>query len=190
MQRLAIGGGAIVLGLLLGWMVRGVMTYNTATETSTVYDDWRVFCPQAKIENVSCEMSGDVVDPNLKATVARISIAKDSKDKNKPDAEVIAYTLPLDVLLDRGVGVQAGKDPVKVVKYRTCSSSSCVAITPLEPAMLDAMRAGSEVKLSFIGAQSNAKAQTLTVSFKGFNAARSAYTSGNRKRSSWFWRMF
>jgi invasion protein IalB len=191
MERLAIGGGALVLGLLLGWMVRGVLTYNTASESSTVYDDWRVFCPQAKIENVSCEISGDVVDPNLKATVARISIIKDAKaPKDKPGAEVIAYTVPLDVLLDRGVGVQVGKDPVKVVKYRSCNNASCVAIAPLEPAMIDAMRAGADVKLSFIGAQSNAKAQTLTVSFKGFNEARSAYTSGNRKRSSWFWRMW
>ncbi len=191
MERLAIGGGALVLGLLLGWMVRGVTTYNAATESTTPYDDWRTYCPPAKIDSASCEMMGDVVDPNLKATVARISIVKDPKaPKDKPNAEIIAFTLPLDVLLDRGVGVQIGKDPVKVVKYRTCNNVGCVAVTPLEPAMLNAMLAGTETKLSFIGAQSNAKAQTLTVSFKGFNDARSAYTRGNSKRASWFWRMW
>ena len=96
MERLAIGGGALVLGLLLGWMVRGVTTYNAATESTTPYDDWRTYCPPAKIDGASCEMMGDVVDPNLKATVARISIIKDAKaPKDKPNAEIIAFTLPL-----------------------------------------------------------------------------------------------
>ena len=95
-----------------------------------------------------------------------------------------------NVLLPNGVGVQIGKDPVKVIKYRSCNGQGCVAITPLEPAMLYAMQAGTETKLSFIGAQPNAKAQTLTVSYKGFSAARRGYTSGNGKRDSWFWRMW
>ena len=190
MERLAIGGGALVLGLLAGWMVRGVATYNTGTESNTVYNDWRVFCPQARIENVSCEISGDVVDPELKATVARISIAKDPRNKENPNAEVIAFTLPHNVLLQNGVGLQIGKDPARTVKYRSCNQASCVAIMPLEPAILSAMQAGTDTKISFIGAMPNSKAQTLTVSYNGFNAALSAYNRGNGKRSSWFWRLW
>jgi invasion protein IalB len=189
-ERLVIGGGALVLGLLAGWMIRGVATYNTASESSTVYNDWRVFCPQAQMENVSCEISGDIVDPELKATIARISIAKDFRNKENPDGEVIAYTLPPNVLLPNGVGVQVGKEPVKTVKYRSCNQQGCVAITPLDDTMINAMRAGTDTKISFIGAQPNAKAQTLTVSYNGFNAARRAYERGNSKRTSWFWRLW
>jgi invasion protein IalB len=190
MERLAIGGGALVLGLLVGWAVHGLTSYNTASESSTVYNDWRVFCPQAKIENVSCEIAGDVVDPNLKATVARISIAKDFKNKDNPSGELIGYTLPHDVKLPNGVGVQVGKEPVKTVKFRSCNQQGCTAIVPLDPALLSAMQAGTETKISFIGAQPNAKVQTLTVSYNGFNAARRAYNRGNGKRTSWFWRMW
>jgi len=167
-----------------------VATYNVSSESSTVYEDWRTFCPQAKIEGVSCEMSGDVVDPALKATLARISIVKDVKNKENPNAEIIAFSVPLNVLLQNGVGVQVGKDKVKVVKYRSCNTSSCVALMPLEPAMLSAMQAGTETKISFMSSQPNAKPQTATVSYKGFNDARSAYSRGNSKRSSWFWRMW
>jgi invasion protein IalB len=190
MERLAIGGGALVLGLLAGWMVRGVATYSTTMESNTVYNDWRVLCPQAQAETLSCEISGDVVDPEQKATVARISIAKDPRNKENPNAEVIAYALPHNVLLQNGLGVQVGKEPVKTIKYRSCNMTSCVAIAPLDEATLNAMRAGTETKLSFIGAQPNAKAQTYTVSFNGFNDALSAYRRGNSKRTSWFWRMW
>jgi invasion protein IalB len=189
-ERLAIGGGALVLGLLAGWMVRGVATYNTASESSTVYNDWRVFCPQARVENVSCEISGDVVDPATKAPQARISIIKDTKNKENPNGEVIAFTVPLNVDLTKNVGVQIGKDPAKVIKYRSCNAQACIALTPLEPAMLNAMQAGTETKISFIGALPNSKAQTLAVSYNGFSAARSAYNRGNGKRSSWFWRLW
>ena len=190
MERLVIGGGALVLGLAAGWMVRGVATYNVATASETVYEDWRVVCPQAQAEGVACEVSGDVVDPALKATVARISIARDFKNKDNANAEVIGFTLPPNVDLTKNVGVQVGKDPVKTYKYRSCNGQACTAIVPLEPAMLAAMKAGTETKISFIGAQANAKAQSLAVSYKGFSAARRAYDRGNSKRTSWFWRMF
>ncbi len=190
MERLAIGGGALVLGLLLGWAVRGVATYNVATETTTPYDDWRTYCPAAAVEQTSCEVMGDVVDPALKATVARISIVYDMRNKEKPGQEMIAFMLPHDVLLDAGVGVQVGKDPVKVFQYRTCNNVGCLAVTPLEPAMKSALRSNTETKISFTGAAANAKAQTLAVSFKGFNSALSAYERGEGRRSSMFWRFF
>jgi invasion protein IalB len=190
MERLAIGGGALVLGLLAGWMVRGVATYNTFAETSTVYEDWRLFCPQARLEGAACEISTDVIDPASKTAIARITIGRDFKNKENPKAEVIAYVLPHNVDLTRNIGVQVGKEPLKTVKYRSCNASACVAIVPLEPAMLNAMQAGTETKLSFIGTQPNAKAQTVAVSYKGFSAARRAYSRGNGKRTSWFWRLW
>ena len=186
-ERLAIGGGALVLGLLLGWAVRGVATYNVATEATTTYEDWRTYCPPATTATASCEVLGDVVDPALKATVARISIVKDMKNNG---AEMIAFMLPHDVLLDAGVGVQTGKDPVKVLQYRTCNNVGCLAVVPLEAELRSALRSNTETKLSFTGAAPNAKPQTLTVSFKGFNSALSAYERGEGRRSSMIRRIF
>jgi invasion protein IalB len=189
-ERLAIGGGALVLGLLLGWAVRGITTYNTGTESTTVYEDWRTFCPQAKVENVSCEVMGDIIDPTSKATVARISILKDTKNKENPNAELIAFMLPYDVLLDAGVGLQIGKEAVKVVPYRSCNNVGCLAVQPLDDATRSALKSNTETKISFTGAQPNAKPQTVAVSFKGFNSAFGAYNTGNGRRTSAFWRLF
>jgi len=189
-ERLAIGGGALVLGLLLGWAVRGVATYNVATESTTPYQDWRTYCPPATTENVSCELMGDVTDPAQKAVVARISIVKDRRNKENPEQELLALTVPLNVLLEPGVGLQIGKEPVKVFKFRTCNNVGCIATAPLEPAVLDAMESGTETRISFTGAQPNDKPQSLAVSYNGFDAAHSAYKRGNRQRDSWFWRLF
>ena len=169
-ERLAIGGGALVLGLLLGWAVRGVATYNVATEATTTYEDWRTYCPPATTATASCEVLGDVVDPALKATVARISIVKDMKNNG---AEMIAFMLPHDVL-----------------PYRTCNNVGCLAVVPLEDAMRSALRSNTETKISFTGAAPNAKPQTLIVSFKGFNSALSAYERGEGRRSSMIRRIF
>jgi len=46
-ERLIIGGAALLVGLLLGWMVRGVATYNVHQASIATYDDWRVACPAA-----------------------------------------------------------------------------------------------------------------------------------------------
>ena len=46
-ERLAVGGGALLIGLLLGWMIRGVAAYSTTTETVTAFQDWRTACPAA-----------------------------------------------------------------------------------------------------------------------------------------------
>jgi invasion protein IalB len=189
-ERLVTGGGALVLGLLLGWAVHGLTGYNTGTESTTVYEDWRTFCPQAKTENLSCEVMGDVVDPAAKATKARVSIVKDTKNKENPDAELIAFMVPHNVLLEAGLGLQIGKDPVKVVPYRSCNNVGCLAVQPLDDATRSALNSNTETKISFTGAQPNDKPQTFTVSFKGFSPAFSAYNWGNRRRNSAFWRMF
>lgn len=189
-QRLAIGGGALVLGLALGWGLRGVTSYNVATESTTPYQDWRVYCPPATTENVSCELMGDVTDPEAKAVVARISIVKDRTNKENPNQEMFALTVPLNVLIEPGVGLQIGKEPVKTFKMRTCNTVGCVATAPLTPEILDALRSGTETRISFTGAQPNDKPQSLAVSFNGFRAAHGAYKSGNSRRDSWFWRLF
>src|SRR6202012_5845242 len=111
-ERLAIGGVALLIGLLLGWMGRGVATYNSAMDTVASYDDWRTACAAAKNKDVPCEMVQDVLNDKTHATVARISI---TKDKNQP---VIGFTLPFGVALEPGIGLQIGKDPVKVYPYR------------------------------------------------------------------------
>jgi len=122
-ERLIIGGAALLVGLLLGWMVRGVATYNTHQASIATYDDWRVACPAAEAtaenKDAHCELSTDVMDktqttPNAVAR-ATITIDKDNK-------QLIGFVLPFGVALEAGMGLKIGKDPVKVYQYRTCNA--------------------------------------------------------------------
>lgn len=182
-ERLVLGGVALLIGLLLGWMVRGVATYNTATNTVTAYQDWRTACPAASQKQMPCEMVEDILDPKSKGTLARIGI---TKDNNK---QIISFTLPFGVALEAGVGLRIGKDATpQVIQYRTCYQIGCIAQTDFTDKIANAMKNGTEVQMLFAGL--DGKPVGAPISLKGYNDARRAYTSGESKRASWFWRLW
>jgi invasion protein IalB len=183
-ERLVIGGGALVLGLLLGWMVRGVATYNTGEESSVPYGDWRTICPAATAKDASCEMMSNLTDPKTKEIVARISISRDAKQ-----GQVLALVLPLGTLLEQGVALKLGNTDPKIYKFRTCTQAGCISVTPIDDKSVDAIGASDKVALMSMSVASQGALST-NVSLNGFKAARSAYLSGNRKRSNFFWRLF
>lgn len=184
-ERLVVGGGALVLGLLLGWMVRGVATYNTGTDSSVPYDDWRVICPAATQKDASCEMVTNLTDPKTKNVVARMSISHDAKQ-----GQVVAFVLPLNVMLEQGLALKLGNTDPKTYKYRTCTQNGCVSVSSVDDKTVDAIGSADKVTLMSMSAMPGATRTDTDVSRKGFAAARNAYLSGNRKRESWFWRLF
>jgi invasion protein IalB len=82
-ERVIVGVVALLVGLLLGWMVRGVATYNVHAAQVATYEDWRVACPSADNKDAACELSSDLVDksqPNG-AVLARATITTDKDGK-------------------------------------------------------------------------------------------------------------
>ena len=181
-ERLVVGGVALLVGLLLGWMVRGVTTYNSAAESVAAYDNWRVACPPAANKTVSCEMASDVADPGGRGVVGQIVI---TKDKGKP---VIGFTLPFGVALQAGIGLNVGKDPLRTYAYRTCNQVGCVVLVPYDDKLRDSLASTDDAKLLYSGL--DGKPVAVPVSLKGFPKARSAYNSAEARRSSWFWRLW
>lgn len=184
-ERLVVGGGALVLGLLLGWMVRGVATYNTGAESSVPYGDWRVACPAATAKDASCEMVTNITDPKTKDIIARMSVSNDAKQ-----GQVLAMVLPLNTLLEQGVAIKLDNTDPKVYKFRTCTQTGCISVTPADSKAIDAIASAQKVTLMSMSALPGAARTDSDVSLNGFKAARSAYLAGNRKRSSFFWRLF
>jgi invasion protein IalB len=184
-ERLIVGGGALVLGLLLGWMVRGVATYNTGQEFSTPYDDWRVICAAASTKDGSCQMVTNITDPKSKQIAAQMSVTRDPKM-----GQVLAFMLPPNVNLEQGLALKLGNTDPKLYKYRTCTATGCISVTPIDDKTVDSIVAADKVTLMSMSAVAGANRQDLDVSRKGFNAARSAYLSGNRKRTNVLWRLF
>jgi invasion protein IalB len=182
-ERLVVGGVALLAGLLLGWMVRGVATYNTHAATVAAYDDWRVACPAAETKEGICEMSSDVVDPSQNSPIARITITHDKTGK-----ALIGFMLPHGVALEAGMGLQIGKDPVKVIQYRTCTQVGCIATADLDDKLSDALRNASDAKILF--ASLDGKPVGEAISFKGYRKSFSALKSSEARRKNWFWRLW
>ncbi|HET7085096.1 MAG TPA: invasion associated locus B family protein [Rhizomicrobium sp.] len=184
-ERLIIGGAALLVGLLLGWMGRGAALYNIHQASLVTYDDWRIACPAAETKEVHCELSTDVVDksqgtPN---TVGRASISTDKDGK-----QLLGFMLPLGVALEAGMGLKIGKDPVKIYQYRTCNTMGCIATTPFDDNLAAALKNSDDAQVMFAGL--DGKPVAVPISFKGYQKSLSAWKSADARRQNWFWRLW
>lgn len=179
-ERLLLVAGALVIGLLVGWAVRGTVTYNNNMETVAGYQDWRVACPPASTKAQNCEMQEEVVDKSG-ASVVRVAI---TSDKDKP---TLGLTLPLGVALPPGAGLVLGTDKPYLMAYRTCNTVGCIAVLPLDDKMLTAIGAAKDGKVLVAGL--DGKVVAIPLSFKGYADATRAYHGAEARRASWLWRL-
>ncbi|MCP5410580.1 MAG: invasion associated locus B family protein [Alphaproteobacteria bacterium] len=185
-QRLAMGAVALLVGLLLGWMLRGVTTYNSNAGMAETFDDWRLACPAATMKDGSCELNSDVVENEngQPTSLARVTITQDNASK-KP---ILGFTVPLGVALEPGLGLMIDKDPAKVAQYRTCNTVGCIAVLDLDDKLAQSLDGADDVKIALAGL--DGKQQQIAVSLKGYHDARSAYKSAEAHRHNWFWRLW
>jgi invasion protein IalB len=179
-ERLIVGGVALLVGLLLGWMVRGVATYNVKAAIVATYDDWRVACPSADTKDGTCELVTEVVDKQQGSPIARVTIATD-KDKK----EMMGFVVPHGVALEAGMGLKVGNNPVKIIQYRTCTQLGCIATAPFDEKMLKGATDGQVMFATLEG-----KPIAVPMSLKGYPKALSAWKGNEAKRHSWFWRLW
>lgn len=183
-ERLIVGGVALLVGLLLGWTVRGVATYNIRAASVATYDDWRVACPSADTKDSNCELVTEVTDKQSGNAIARTTITTDKDNK-----QVIGFTLPHGVALEAGMGIQFGKEPPKVFQYRTCNTLGCIATLPYDEKLAASLKgADNDMKVMF--ATLEGKPVVEPVSLKGYPKALAAWKSNEAKRHSWFWRLW
>jgi invasion protein IalB len=181
-ELLIVGGVALLVGLLLGWMVHGVTAYNTGTETVTASQDWRTACPAATAKDQHCEVVQDIVDGQSHNEIARVAFGVDASKK------VMGITLPLGVALQPGIGLIFGTDPAKVFPYRTCNAQGCMAEVPLDDKIQASLNAGKDGRILFMGLDN--KPAAVPLSLKGYADAQRVYRNNEAKRGSWFWRMW
>ena len=184
-ERVIVGVVALLVGLLLGWMARGVASYNVHAAQVATYDDWRVACPSADMKDAACELSTDLIDksqPNG-SVLARATVTTDKDGK-----QVMGFTLPFGVALEAGMGMRIGKDPVKVIQYRTCNTVGCIATTPFDDTLSNTLKGTDDAAVLFAGL--DGKPVSVPFSFKGYQTSLSAWKSAEARRHSWFWRLW
>ncbi|MDE2183221.1 MAG: invasion associated locus B family protein [Alphaproteobacteria bacterium] len=175
--------GLFVVGAMAGWIGRGVLTGPADVATMSMYQDWRLLCPASKEKDVSCEMSQDVIDTKAHQPVARLVLLRD-----KSKATVLAVTVPLNVLLEPGLGLKLGGDQVRVFQYKTCTEEGCLSVIPIDAQMEKTLATVSDAGIAVAGR--DGKAVELPFSTKGFAEARKAFLNNEAKRASWWRRVW
>ena len=172
-----------IVGGLGGWIGRGQLVGPGDVPTMSIMQDWRVFCPARADDKASCELSQDVVDQKVGQRVARIVMLKENEK-----SMVMAITVPLQVLLEPGIGLKIGDDQVRVFQYKTCTEDGCVSVIPLSKEIETALAKATDVNI--VVAQPDGKPVGLPFSMKGYGDARSVFADSEAKRKSWWWRLW
>jgi invasion protein IalB len=173
----------LVVGVVVGWIGRGVLAGPADVPTMRVYQEWRLFCPATKDKDVSCELTQDVINQKAGTRLARFILVKE-KDKSM----ILAVTVPLQVLLEPGLGLKIGDDQIRVFQYKTCTEEGCLSIIPVND-QLDASLAKAQ-QASVAVAQPDGKVVELPFAMKGYSEAREAFLSNEAKRKSWWRRLW
>jgi len=182
----AIAAGVFVVAALLGWIGRGVLAGPPDVLTITAYDDWRLLCPSSKEKDATCRMTQDIIDTKSGQSIASLVVAKEI-GKDKSESTVLAVSVPLNVLLEPGVGLKFGNE-VKTYQYKTCTEGGCIAIVPYDDALQASIEKGGDAAINV--ARLDGKTIELPFSTKGFTDARRAFVHFDAKRSSWWWRLW
>ena len=177
-----MGAGVLALGLVLGWLARGVLGAPHDALTVATYGDWRLTCPPRAETDKSCMLSQNVVDQQTQAVVMQVAL---SHQKAKPVIEIV---VPLNKLLPPGVGLHVGDAAVKTVAYRSCNNGACFADVTGDKALFDSMLGAAQLGIEVT--ELSGTATTTTLSTTGLKDAAAAMRNADSKRHSWLRRAF
>lgn len=182
----AIWAGVFILGALLGWIGRGILAGPPDVMTISAFDDWRLICPASKEKDASCRMSQDIIDSKSGQSIASLVVLK-QMENDKRITTVLAVSVPLNVLLEPGIGLKFGNE-LKTYQYKTCTEGGCIAVIPYDDKIENSISSASDAALSV--ARLDGKSVQLPFSTKGFVQARKAFIHNDAKHSSWWWRLW
>jgi len=181
MNRIAVPLALLILGLIAGWIGHAVLAAPPDVATVALYDDWRLGCPKLSDTKASCTLVQDIIDNKIGREIAHLSVVdlKDGRD--------LVITVPYDVQLPAGIGMQFGKEKVKVYPYKTCDMNGCIAVVKADDALLKSFKPQRDARL--LVAQLDNKVAALPFSLKGFARAEDAHASFKAKQKSWLARI-
>ncbi len=179
--------GIFLVGGLAGWIGRGVLAGPADVTTMNIYQDWRLLCPSTKEKDATCRLSQDIVDTQSGQQIASLVYLK-QVEKDKEGSMVLVITVPLNVLLEPGLGLKLGADDMKVFQYKTCTPSGCMAVIPVDADMQKTIEGAQVAEIAVAGR--DGKPVPLQFSTKGFTEAYKAYVNNEARHSSWWWRLW
>jgi invasion protein IalB len=176
----------LVVGLIVGWVGHGAAYPTGRTATAANYDDWTLTCPPYTDTKSYCTLAEPIIEPRSKMTVASLTLGRvDGALKM-----LVTFPLNLNILLEPGLGIVVGSDPMRAYHYDTCTPQGCVAIIPVDDKLLQSLRSSKMIQLVFAIPTKDRKPVSLKFSIASFDKADDAYESSESVRHSWFRRIW
>jgi invasion protein IalB len=176
----------LIIGLAIGWFGHQALKSPPDLATISVYDDWRLACPQLTQKDGSCEIQQDVLDAKSHTELARLSIFNVKTDKT------LLITVPFNVLLEPGVGLRVGNDKPTFYPFESCSGVGCMVRVAFKDdvAKTFAGAAAGNKQMQLVIAGLDGKFVALPFSLKGYQGGMAAFDSNDSKRHSWWSRLW
>ncbi|MES1930117.1 hypothetical protein SADO_12718 [Salinisphaera dokdonensis CL-ES53] len=163
--RLVSGFSAAVFAVSLLFSAPGFAQQsggeNMKVET---YNDWEVRCPE-QARNGGCEMTQLVNSPDNGKPILRVVMGYPPE----VDTAAMVFILPLGTRLAPGVQLQVDSGQAQAFPFQICLEQGCRADFPVDDALRNRMRSGSNATVSLIDPQG--ERMDLTVSLQGFTDA-------------------
>jgi invasion protein IalB len=180
--RSGIAAALLIVGLIVGWFGHKALAAPADVPTVSVYQDWRVACPETSKQDGTCEIQQDVLDSKTHTELARLAIFQIK------GANTLIVTVPFNVLLDPGIGLGLGNDKPRVYPFETCNGVGCIVRIPLGDDLAKAIGAAPQARILLAGL--DGKPVGLPFSLKGYQDAMDAFSSAEAKRRSWWRRLW
>ena len=136
---------------------------NGASSLQETYQDWRLACTIQ--DNVrACTVSQDQAQQNGQRLLA-------VELRPRPNGGLVGtLLLPFGILFEPGVSAQIDDaPPVARLPFRTCLPNGCIALFPIDRALMQKLKAGAALKLNVTTAADTKL--SFPVSLKGLGAA-------------------
>ena len=107
---------------------------------------WATRCNDAaKPQERTCVLSRALVDPSSKRLMVAVTFRIAPPDR-KP---VMKLLLPVDLYLPAGVKLSIDQSAAQTLKFETCIRGGCLAPVPLDGALLQRLRRGTDIKVGY-----------------------------------------
>jgi invasion protein IalB len=178
-----------LIGGIVGWVGHGLISASDRVRTISmnpnrvatisIYDDWRLTCPQANQAGSACSLAQDVVDEKSRSEIAHLEMGR------APDGMRLVVTMPYDVALQPGLGLSLDSGTPVVRPYETCNTVGCIATIPVDDKLMSSLRQAKQARVLFVSALNN-KTIGLSISLKGFDRGETAFANAEQAAKSWW----
>lgn len=173
------GLGLFLLGAASALGLRAWLSPSPAAVTTIQREgDWRLVCtPEAAVR---CSLQQDIAAAAGGAPVVRLTVT----GAKAPELIVV---VPHGVLLPPGLGIVAGKAPMRIRPYQACDSTGCIVRAPFDEAMAKDFAAAQDAQIVLAGR--DGKPVGVRFSLKGFSMGLSDMRHAEASRLYWWKRI-